>query len=87
LGDDAATVLPEAIRLVLLRMRVPRYRRDVLAELARQHATTIDEIVTRELEDVACAHAELAEAVPTLGAWLSWPERAGDAAGGAVDAR
>jgi hypothetical protein len=28
LGDDAA-VLPEAIRLVELRARVPRYRRDM----------------------------------------------------------
>jgi hypothetical protein len=29
LGDDAARVLPEAIRLVLLRVRVPRYRGDI----------------------------------------------------------
>ena len=67
LGDEAAGVLPEAIRLVLLRVRVPRYQREVLVALARREGTSVDEIVTRELEDVACAHAnELAEAVPSL---------------------
>jgi hypothetical protein len=30
LGADAAAVLPEAIRLVQLRARVPRYQRDML---------------------------------------------------------
>ncbi|HYI07596.1 MAG TPA: hypothetical protein VEK57_00870 [Thermoanaerobaculia bacterium] len=67
LGDDAAAVLPEAIRLVLLRVRVPRYQRDMLVALAQRHGTSVDEILTRELEDVACAHAEeLAGAVPSL---------------------
>jgi hypothetical protein len=67
LGDEAVVVLPEAIRLVLLRVRVPRYQRDVLVALARRHGTSVDEIVTRELEDVACAHAEeLAGTVPSL---------------------
>lgn len=54
--EDAAAVLPEAIRLVLLRVRVPRYQRDVLVALAQRYGTSVDEIVTRELEDVACAH-------------------------------
>jgi hypothetical protein len=35
LGEDAAGVLPEAIRLVELRARVPRYQRDMLREPAR----------------------------------------------------
>lgn len=75
LGEHAGAVLPEAIRLVLLRVRVPRYQRDMLVALAQKHGTTIDEIVTRELEDVACAHAvELGGVVPTLAAGLSWPE-------------
>lgn len=83
LGEDAAAVLPEAIRLVLLRVRVPRYQRDVLAALAQRDGTTIDEVVTRELEGVACAHAEeLAEAVPSLAIGLGvgtdgaagWPD-------------
>lgn len=77
LGDDAAMVLPEAIRLVLLRVRVPRYQRDMLMALAQRHGTSVDEVLTRELEDVACAHAEeLAPAVPTLSASLAWPSQA-----------
>ena len=34
LGKDTVVVLPEAIRLVELRARVPRYQLDVLRELA-----------------------------------------------------
>ncbi len=73
LGDDAAAVLPEAIRLVLLRVRVPRYQRDMLVALAQRHGVSVDEIVTRELEDVACAHAEeLGDAVAALPIGLAW---------------
>src|SRR5438105_1854493 len=48
LGDEAASVLPEAIRLVELRARVPRYQREMLHQLARRHGSTIDEVLTRE---------------------------------------
>lgn len=66
-------MLPEAIRLVELRARVPRYRKEMLHYLARRHGTTIDDVLTRELEDVACAHAEeLASAVPGFHAVLAW---------------
>ena len=72
LGEEAAAVLPEAIRLVLLRVRVPRYQRDMLVALAKRHGVSVDEIVTRELEDVACAHAEeLADVVPSLAIGLA----------------
>lgn len=74
LGVYAAIVLPEAVRLVLLRARVPRYQRDVLVALARKQGTTVGEVLTHELEDLACAHAEeLAEVVPGLEAALAWP--------------
>jgi hypothetical protein len=77
LGDDAGAVLPEAIRLVLLRARVPRYQRDVLVALAERRGTTLDAVLARELEDVACAHAEeLAGVVPALGEALAWPGQA-----------
>lgn len=67
LGDDAATVLPEAIRLVLLQVRVPRYQRDMLVAVAHRYATSVDELVTRQLEDLACVHAEeLADVIPSL---------------------
>jgi len=53
LGKDAPSVLPEAIRLVELRGRVPRYQRDVLRELARREGTSVDAVLARELEGVA----------------------------------
>jgi len=70
LGDDAAAVLPEAIRLVELRARVPRYQRDMLRVLAERDGTSIDAVLTRELEDVANARAE---ELPELMAALGWP--------------
>lgn len=74
LGDEAASVLPEAIRLAQLRARVPWYQREMLRYLARRDGTSVDHVLSRELEDVACAHSEeLAAAVPGFGAALSWP--------------
>ncbi|MEA2343190.1 MAG: hypothetical protein QOF63_1359 [Thermoanaerobaculia bacterium] len=70
LGDDAAAVLPEAIRLVELRARVPRYQRDMLRILAQREGTSVDAVLTRELEDVAHAHAE---ELPELRGALAWP--------------
>lgn len=55
LGDDAATALPEAVRLVLLRVRVPRYQRDVVVALAEREGVAVDTIVSREPEDLVCA--------------------------------
>jgi hypothetical protein len=73
LGDDAARLLPDAIRLVTLRARIPRYQRDMLRYLARTSRTTIDEVLTRELEDVACAHADELTSIPDVQAALEWP--------------
>jgi hypothetical protein len=74
LGDDALRLLPEAIRLVELRARVPRYQKEMLQWLARRDSTSVDEVLTRELEDVACAYAEeLASAIPGFGAAMEWP--------------
>jgi hypothetical protein len=70
LGADAAAVLPEAIRLVELRARVPRYQRDMLRILAQREGTSVDAVLTRELEDVAHAHAE---ELPELMTALAWP--------------
>jgi hypothetical protein len=73
LGDEAATVLPEAIRLVELRARVPRYQREMLVFLARRNETTVDAVLTRELEDVACAHADELAVIPGFEAAMRWP--------------
>src|SRR5438046_7106157 len=45
LGDDAARVLPEAIRLVELRARVPRYQRERLHYLGKRDRTTADALL------------------------------------------
>jgi hypothetical protein len=74
LGEDAARVLPEAIRLVELRARVPRYQRDMLRELARREGTSVNAVLSRELEDVASAHGEELAGVPGLSMAMRWPE-------------
>jgi hypothetical protein len=54
--------------------RVPRYQREMLRELARREGTPVDAILTRELEDVACAYGnELEASMPELGIALAWP--------------
>ncbi len=74
LGDEAARVLPEALRLVELRARVPRYQREMLQYFARQEGRSVDDVLTRNLEDMACANAEeLREALPGFGIALAWP--------------
>ncbi|HEX7152305.1 MAG TPA: hypothetical protein VF618_12525 [Thermoanaerobaculia bacterium] len=74
LGEDAARVLPEAVRLVELRARVPRYLRDMLGFMARREGTSVDAVLTRELEGVASAQAEeLGRQVPGFAAALQWP--------------
>jgi hypothetical protein len=74
LGEEASSVLPEAIRLVELRGRVPRYQQEMLRYLARRQGTTVDHVLVRGLDDVASAHAEeLAAALPGFAEALGWP--------------
>lgn len=42
LGDDAAAALPEALRLVELRARVPLYQREMLRYFAGRDGTSVD---------------------------------------------
>jgi hypothetical protein len=58
LGEDAARVLPEAIRLVALDVRVPRYQRDMVRYVAERDKTTMSDVVARELEGMASAGFE-----------------------------
>jgi hypothetical protein len=71
LGDDAALAVPEAIRLVHLPARVWRYQQEGLHALGRRERTSVGEILRRQLEDLACAHA--AE-VPGVSAAVRWPK-------------
>jgi len=73
LGREAAGVLPEAIRLVELRARVPRYQKEMLRYLARQEGTSIGAVLSRELEGMASARGEeLAGAVPSVAVALQF---------------
>jgi hypothetical protein len=46
----------------------------MLQYMAEQKSTTVSAVLTRELEDVACAHAEeLSRAIPGFAAALTWP--------------
>ena len=73
LGREAARVLPEAIRLVELRARVPRYQKEMLRYLARREGTSVGAVLSRELEGMASARAEeLAAAVPSVAAGLQF---------------
>jgi hypothetical protein len=46
----------------------------MLHVLAQRSGTTVDDVLTRELEDVACAHAEeLAVLLPGFEAAMAWP--------------
>lgn len=77
LGADAERVLPEAIRTCELRARVPRYQADMLEYLADERGTTISDVLTRELDDVANAHAEeLSRVIPGFRVALTWPDAA-----------
>ncbi len=46
----------------------------MLQWLARRDATSVDQVLARQLEDVACTYAEeLASAIPGFGAAMEWP--------------
>ncbi|HEX7151630.1 MAG TPA: hypothetical protein VF618_09100 [Thermoanaerobaculia bacterium] len=73
LGEDAAAVLPEDVRLVLMHVRLPRYQRDLFAALARKAGTSVDDVLARELEAAAAAHLDdLGKEVPALRIGMGW---------------
>jgi hypothetical protein len=71
LGAAASRLLPKSVRLVDLQARVPWYQREVLRRLARRERTSVDRVLTRELEDLVCAHAE--EMGAEVRGALHWP--------------
>ena len=75
LGEDAERVLPRAVRLAVLRARVPRYQVAMLEYFAERDRTTVSAVLTSELDHVASAHSpELTLAIPGFRAALAWPE-------------
>jgi hypothetical protein len=75
LGEEAARVLPQAVRLAELRARIPRYQVAMLQYFAERDGTTVSRVLTEELEGVASANApELASTIPGFRAALEWPD-------------
>jgi hypothetical protein len=75
LGNDADSVLPQAIRTKELRVRLPRHHVDMLEYRAGQERITVSGVLARELDGIASAHAEeLSAAIPGLAEALAWPE-------------
>ncbi|HEY0140218.1 MAG TPA: hypothetical protein VGF48_04925 [Thermoanaerobaculia bacterium] len=75
LGADADGVLPEAVRLIDLHVRLPRHQVAMLEHFAEREQTTISGVLARELDGVASANAEeLSWAVAGFADALAWPD-------------
>jgi hypothetical protein len=75
LGADAEGVLPEAVRLIDLHVRLPRHHVAMLEHFAERERTSVSHVLARELDGVASAHAnELSWAVAGFADALAWPD-------------
>lgn len=75
LGADADAVLPDGVRLTDLHVRLPRHQVAMLAAFAERDRTTVSDVLARELDGVASAHAdELSWRVAGFAEALSWPD-------------
>lgn len=75
LGADAAGVLPEAVRLIDLHVRLPRHHVAMLEHFAERERTTVSGVLARELDGVASAHAEeLSPVIAGFANALAWPD-------------
>jgi hypothetical protein len=75
LGVDAEGVLPEAVRLIDLHVRLPRHQVAMLAALAERERTSVSGVLARELDGVASAYAgELSLSVAGFAEALAWPD-------------
>lgn len=74
LGTDLSSVMPELVRLTELNVRVPRYGVVVAGRVALREGTTIDQVVSRQLLDLALNESEQHEsAVTGLASAIRWP--------------
>jgi hypothetical protein len=74
LAADAASILHVGWRLEDVHAPLPRYQIAMLRYFAHLHQTSVDDILARELEDVATASAEKLSAVlPRFAEALDWP--------------
>ncbi len=75
LGADAVGVLPEAVRLIDLQVRLPRHQVAMLEHFAERERLSVSSVLARELDGVASEHAEeLSWAVAGFADALAWPD-------------
>jgi hypothetical protein len=75
LGADAKGVLPEAVRLIDLHVRLPRHQVAMLEHFAERERATVSTVLARELDGVASTHAdELSSAIVGFADALAWPD-------------
>jgi len=78
LRADAAKVLPEAVRLIDLHVRLPRHQVAMLEHFAEREHASVSSVLARELDGVASAYAdELSGAVRGFADALAWPDAEG----------
>lgn len=74
LGEDAAMAVPELVRLTDLHVRVPRFGVLVLGRIAQREGSTINQVLARQLVDLAVAEADVLErSVSGIAAAVRWP--------------
>jgi hypothetical protein len=68
-------VLPEAVRLIDLHVRLPRHQVAMLEHFAERDRTSVSDVLARELDAVGSVHAEeLSWAVTGFADALAWPD-------------
>jgi len=74
LGAEAEGVLPEAVRLIDLHVRLPRYHVAMLEHFAERDRTTVSSVLAQELDGVASACVdELSCVIKGFADALAWP--------------
>ncbi len=74
LGEDAVMAIPELVRLTDLHVRVPRFGVLVLGRIAQREGSTINQVLARQLVDLAVAEADVLErSVSGISAAVRWP--------------
>jgi hypothetical protein len=75
LGPEMATVIPDAVRLTELQVRIPQYQVVMLEKLAGRERISVDELMSRHLLDLAAAEGDwLRRRIPGFEAAMRWPE-------------
>jgi hypothetical protein len=75
LDREATSVMPDLVRLAELCVEIPRYQTVMLSKLAERDNTSVDELLSRHLLDLAGAEVDwLNETIPQFTLAMRWPE-------------